>query len=75
MKDTTEDWMKMSLPERVNAMRVVTYVPAEVKDSLVLMNPDMEITDEEVLALIEEWAYEDFGNSDFILQDENGDEL
>ena len=65
----------MSLPERVNAMRVVTYVPEEVKDSLISLYPNTEISDQEVLDVIAEWAYEDFGNSDFILQDENGEEL
>lgn len=64
----------MALPERINAIKTVTYIPAEVKESLILMNPDMEITDEEVIDLIAEWAYEDIGGG-FILQDENGNEL
>lgn len=63
------------LPERVNAMRVVTYDPQEVKDSLIEMNPDVEISDQDVLDMIEEWAYEDFGTTDFILQDQDGEEL
>lgn len=64
----------MSLPERINAIKSITYIPADIKDSLILMNPDMEITDEEVLDLIDEWAFEDLGG-DYILQDENGNEL
>jgi len=65
----------MSLPERVNAMRVVTYDPQEVKDSLIEMNFGGDFSDQEVLDLIAEWAVEDLGTTDFILQDQDGEEL
>lgn len=65
----------MSLPERINGIRVITYIPQEIKDSLAEMNPDTEISDQDVFDVIEEYLTEDFGSTDFILQDQDGEEL
>jgi hypothetical protein len=65
----------MSLPERVNMIICITYDPAELKQSLIAMNPEMEISDQDVMDLIEQWADEDSRGMEYILQDENGDVL
>ena len=76
----------MSLPERINAIKVVTYDVVQIVESLQAMNDygsrgddnaePYEPTLEEVLAYIEDWVYEDFGDSyGIIYQDENGEEL
>jgi hypothetical protein len=68
----------MSLPERINAIKVVTYDVVQIVESLQGMNDDdtYEPTIEEVLAYIEDWVYEDFGDSyGIVYQDEHGDEL
>ena len=70
----------MSLPERINAIKTVTYDVVQIVESLQAMNDDdsYEPTLEEVMAYIEDWVYEDFYNddmSDIIFQDENGEEL
>ena len=65
----------MSLPERINMVICVSYDPAQVKESLVEMNPDLEISDQDVLDMIEMWADEDSRGLDYVLQDENGQEL
>lgn len=67
-----------NLPERINVMRVVTYNTAEVVKDLheeTGVNPE-DITLDEVLDRIEEWAADDLGDtSDLIYQDENGNDL
>ncbi len=63
------------LPERVNMIISFTYDPHAAKESLIAMNPDMEITDEIVMDMIETWAEEDARGNDYILTDENGDEI
>ena len=70
----------MSLPERINAIKTVTYDVVQIVESLQAMNDDdsYEPTLQEVLDYISDWVYEDFYNddtSDIILQDENGEEL
>lgn len=70
----------MSLPERINAIKTVTYDVIQIVESLQAMNDDdsYEPTLEEVMTYIEDWVYEDFYNddmSDIIFQDENGEEL
>lgn len=65
----------MSLPERINMVICVSYDAAEVKDSLIAMNPDVEISDQDVLDMIEQWADEDSHGMEYVLQDENGNEL
>ena len=65
----------MSLPERINAIKTVTYdVPAIVEslDQMGMEDIDLEV----VMEFIQEWVFEDFGgDSGIIFQDENGDEL
>jgi hypothetical protein len=69
------------LPERINAMRVVSYNVASIVETLVEMNAGdvkaEDVTLEEVLDIIGEWAVEDLANSrvGIIYQDENGEEL
>jgi len=67
-------------PERVNAMRSVTYDPAEVRESIAEVNsvPVEQVTLEEVMGLINSWVMDDLGQlgaNDYILTDENGEEL
>ena len=70
----------MSLPERINVMRVITYDVQQVCDNIRLHTPVDEITLEEILDWIDPWVEEDFGGvdnwrKDLIYQDENGEEL
>jgi len=75
----------MSLPERINAIKTVTYDVTQIVESLQAMNDygsrgdddvePYEPTLQEVFDYIEDWVYEDFYNddmSDIIFQDENG---
>lgn len=64
------------LPERINAIKTVTYhVPAVVETLRDTWGVE-DITLEAVVRYIEDWLYEDFGDSyGVILQDENGNEL
>jgi hypothetical protein len=74
MSATNEVW-----PERVNAMRSVTYNPADVRESIAELNsiPVEQVTLEEVMDLINNWAMDDLelDTGDYILTDENGEEL
>ena len=69
------------LPERVNAIRTVTYNVASIVETIVEMNAGdvkaEDVTLEEVLDIIAEWATEDLANSrtGIIYQDQNGEEL
>lgn len=73
----------MSLPQRINVMKVVSYdVPAIVQDirECHLVNhgeePKDEITIQDCLEWIEAWVEDDFGSTrGLIYQDENGAEL
>jgi hypothetical protein len=67
----------MSLPERINVIKTVTYhVPSIIQD-MNLSHGDWEPRSvDDVLEYIEEWVDEDFGGlSGLIFQDENGNEL
>ena len=64
----------MPLPERVNAMRTITYDVSEIYQSLT--QHDMEFTDEEVMDYIFDMISIDFDGVDgVIIQDEDGNEL
>ena len=65
----------MSLPEFVNAIVTFTYDTEAVRNSLIEMNPDMDITDEDVMSMILDWIDQDTRGLDYVLQDENGEEL
>jgi len=69
----------MSLPERINVMRVMSYDVQQIIDDIIAANfvqPD-EITIEDCLDWIEDWVADDFHyeTSNLIYQDENGEEL
>lgn len=65
----------MSLPERINAMTVLSYVVADIVDDLRktgIEDPTME----DVMGIVEEYARDDLGYGlSIIFQDENGEEL
>ena len=69
------------LPERINAMKVVSYdVESIVKAIMDLNNGEItadEVTLEEVLDYVHDWADEEISNPQVkvIFQDENGEEL
>ena len=66
----------MSLPERINVIKVVGYNVQQVLDYFAEEDSDYKPSLEDVLSYIEEWVYEDFGSlSGLIYQDENGNEL
>ena len=69
------------LPERINAIRTATYNVASIVETIVEMNAGdvkaEDVTLDEVLDIIAEWATEDLGSKHMkvIYQDENGEEL
>ena len=69
------------LPERINAIRTVTYNVASIVETIVEMNAGdvkaEDVTLDEVLDIISEWATEDLASSrmGIIYQDEDGEEL
>lgn len=65
----------MSLPSIITAVKALAYDTQQVRESLCDFhdNPS-DVTDEEILALIDEWAYDDLGRG-YTLVDENGEEL
>lgn len=63
------------LPEIINMIATVTYDVEAVRQNLIEMNPDMEITDEDVIDMIEMWAETDSRGLEYVLLDENGVEL
>lgn len=66
----------MSLPEYVNASRVITYDVREIKESLVDLDPESPFTDEEIMEYIFDTIAMDFDGVDgVIIQDENGNDL
>jgi hypothetical protein len=68
--------MKMPLPERVNASRVITYDVGLIKESLVEMDPEAPFTDEEIMEYIFDTIAMDFdGFRGVIIQDQDGNEL
>jgi hypothetical protein len=63
------------MPERINAIKTVTYDVPAIVESLEQMGME-DIDLEVVMEFIQEWVFEDFGgDSGIIFQDENGDEL
>jgi hypothetical protein len=62
----------VSLPERINAIKTVTYDVPAIVESLEQMGME-DIDLEVVMEFIQEWVFEDFGgDSGIIFQDENG---
>ena len=63
----------MSLPEYITAIRSIAYNTQEIRESLQYYD-DAPVSDEDIMALIDEWAYEDLGG-EYRLVTEDGDEL
>ena len=69
------------LPERINAMKTISYDVRRIVEDLITENEledDSTITLEMVMEKIESWVEEDFMNDvadRTIFQDENGEEL
>jgi hypothetical protein len=69
------------LPERINAMKIVSYDVESIVNSIVDLNNEeitaKDITLDEILNLISGWTYQDMSNPQLkvIFQDENGEEL
>jgi hypothetical protein len=65
----------VSLPERINAIKTITYDVPAIVESLEGMGME-DIDFDVVMEYIQEWVFEDFGGvSGIIYQDENGEEL
>ena len=66
----------MSLPERINVIKTVTYDVKGLRGAA-MKDEGIEFTSvDDVLEYIEEWVEEDFGGlSGLVFQDENGTEL
>ena len=65
----------MSLPERINAIKTITYDVPAIVESLEGMGME-DIDFDVVMEYIQEWVFEDFGgDSGIVYQDENGEEL
>jgi hypothetical protein len=73
--------MSNSLPERINAVKVISYDVRQIVESLMAKNgleDDSTIDLEMVMERIEEWVEEDFAHDvadSTIFQDENGEEI
>jgi len=68
----------IKLPERVNAMKVVSYDVESIVDAMMTMNyreNETDITIEDVLEWIGDDVEADINFSSVIYQDENGGEL
>ena len=65
----------MSLPDRINVIKVVTYDAKAIVREVHNEGVDLETVDD-ILEFIEDWVHEDFGSlSGLVFQDENGTEL
>lgn len=65
----------MPLPEYITAIRSIAYNTKEIRESLQDFYDDpADIRDEEILQMIDDWAYEDLGG-EYRLLDEDGEEL
>ena len=65
----------MPLPNYITAIRTVTYDTTLVRESLSeFYDSPADIKDEDILAMIDEWAYDDLGDG-YRLLDEDGEEL
>ena len=63
------------MPEYINAIKTVTYDGPAIVESLEQMGME-DIDLDVVMEYIQEWVFEDFGDSyGIVYQDENGDEL
>jgi hypothetical protein len=69
----------MSLPERINVMKVVTYDPHYIAECIAELDDSIsvdEVSIDNVLDYIQGWVEEDFGTDHkLIYQDENGEQL
>ena len=63
----------MPLPNYITAIRSVAYNTKEIRESLEFYD-DSPAADAAIMALIDEWAYEEFGDGYRLLNDE-GEEL
>ena len=65
----------MSLPERINVIKVITYDVESIRRDAHNAGLPLDNVDD-VMEFIEEWVEDDFGSlSGLIFQDENGNEL
>jgi len=68
----------MSLPERINVLRTVSYDVPKIVGDLQEMNME-DIDLDVILEYIQEWVVEDLtaplSRHDIVYQDENGEEL
>ena len=66
----------MSLPQRINVIKTVTYEVGPLRRE-VMNDLGIELnTVDDILEYIEEWVADDFGGlSGLVFQDENGSEL
>lgn len=71
--------IKTELPDRINVMRVMSYDTAEIRKSIAELNdvPVEEVTDKEILDLIQDWVTEDFQSQlgKELWLDEHGNEV
>lgn len=71
----------MSLPERINVIRTITYATEHMLADVALSNEISEddVTTDMLLDWISDWVWEDMtsppSRHDLVYQDENGDEL
>ena len=65
----------MSLPKRINAMKVLSFDVGEVIDGISSLGYEDEITLEVILDYIEDHTSDEWEYAGLILQDENGEEL
>lgn len=66
----------MSLPERINVIKTITYNVGQLRRE-VMNDLGIELnTVDDVMEYIEDWVADDFGGlSGLVFQDENGTEL
>jgi hypothetical protein len=70
--------MEIKLPERINAIKSITYDVESIVDAMMTMEyreTEQEITLEDVLEWISDDVEADINFSNVIYQDENGEEL
>lgn len=73
--------MATELPEKVNAMYVITYDIGEIRNTLAELNgiPESEVKDYEIMGVVNNFVTEDFGGcvnaENVFLRDENGEEV
>ena len=66
----------MPLPERVSAMRVITYNVREIQEALTEEDPENPPTDEQIMEYVFDCIATDFGGFyNVIIEDEDGNEL